>query len=311
MQHTNWPDFDASAGRELSSQAAWLAVSVVLYKPDAIMLQRISEYAGRLELLIVVDNTEHADLSDLYAGFPTVCYVPFGENKGIATALNVAAKIAISKSASWLLMLDQDSQMQPTTFSMIKAYVTNISKPTVALVSTVQVSKSSDAKLLAGGPAIKQINRAMTSGSTINLAAYLKCGAFEDKLFIDHVDNEYCLRLRKAGFQILQLSHVALNHSLGETRSLTIGKWKFQYIVHKPFRSYYYVRNGLFVAFQYWEHAPWFLNSLLFQIFKDIFKATLLQGQTILRLKMIFLGALHFCRKRYGPLTRGEYPQND
>ena len=44
---------------------------------------------------------------------------------------------------------------------------------------------------------------------------YQELGPFEDQLFIDYVDTEYALRMRAAGYRIVE-SNVVLNHSLGK-----------------------------------------------------------------------------------------------
>ena len=53
----------------------------------------------------------------------------------------------------------------------------------------------------------------MTSGSFLNLKVYKEAGPFVDKLFIDYVDFEYCLRLKKKGFKIYKLNNTYMQHN--------------------------------------------------------------------------------------------------
>jgi rhamnosyltransferase len=286
-----------------------IATAVVLYFPDSAAIERLKTYSEFVDLLIVIDNTDRVDLSGLFEPLPTVIYSALGENKGIANALNTAAEIAMSKQFPWLMMLDQDSNLQLQMYSAVKESIAKINGTDVALLSPVQVTKESDFRVVLAQPLHREIGRAMTSGSTLSLAAYRKCGPFEDKLFIDHVDNEYCLRLRRAGFKIMQMTHAVLDHSLGEVRTIKFAGIRFQFVSHKPFRSYYFVRNGLYVGFKFFGSSPRFLTCLCFQLFKDVCKAILLQDQKASRLSMMLLGLTHFIGGRFGALGHAKMPR--
>jgi rhamnosyltransferase len=280
-----------------------IATAVVLYYPDASTITKITNYLSFVDLLIIVDNTDNQDLAKTLSANPKLCYAPMGTNSGIAAALNVAARIAIDKQFTWMLMLDQDSLMRANTYDAIKHAIGSAAEQSVAIFAPLQVSKLTDHRAMSGVDTILNVSQLMTSGSALNLNAFSLCGPFEEKLFIDHVDNEYCFRLTQAGYKVQQLTQVALDHSLGEIlegRSLFGGS--FQYVSHRPFRSYYYVRNGFYVALKFIFHRPGFVAVLGLQIVKDIFKAIFFEDETVLRLKMMVLGFVHFCIGRYGPL---------
>jgi rhamnosyltransferase len=280
-----------------------IATAVVLYYPGASTIATITKYLSFVDFLIIVDNTDNQDLAETLGAGPKLCYAPMGTNSGIAAALNVAARIAIDKRFTWMLMLDQDSLMEETTYDAIKHAVGSVVEQSVAIFAPVQVSKLTDHRAMNGADAILTVNQLMTSGSALNLNAFSLCGPFEEKLFIDHVDNEYCFRLTQAGYKVRQLTQVMLDHSLGEVLEarLLFGR-SFQYVSHRPFRSYYYVRNGFYVAFKFIFHRPGFLGVLGLQIAKDVLKAIIFEDETALRLKMMLLGFVHFCIGRYGPL---------
>jgi rhamnosyltransferase len=288
---------DADTGKR-----ALIAGTVVLYHPSSVVIGRLLEYSGYFDFLILVDNTERVDLSPIFACSPNIAYMPLYENRGVATALNIAATTAISKRFRWLIMLDQDSNLQSQTFLSIKEAIQVTWGTNIAVLSPVQVSNDSDSRQLQARPLTREIARTMTSGSALSLHAYEECGPFEDKLFIDHIDNEYCFRLRRHGFRILQLAHLSLEHALGELETTNLIGFNFKFTTHKPFRSYYFVRNGLYVGFKFILFSPTFLPLMFFQFWKDVVKALLFQHEKALRLKMMFLGLLHFCTGRYGPL---------
>jgi len=279
-----------------------IATAIVLYYPDASAIARITYYLRFMDFLIIVDNTDKQDLADTLTTSPTLCYSPMGANTGIAAALNAAARIAIDKQFTWMLMLDQDSLMEEATYDAIKAAIGSRAAQKVAILAPIQVSKLADHRAMNASDAILTVNQLMTSGSALDLRAFSLCGPFEEKLFIDHVDTEYCFRLTRAGYKVQQLTQVALDHSLGEVLEARLLFGRLQYVSHRPFRSYYYVRNGFYVAMKFIFHRPGFLAAFGLQIMKDVLKAIFFEDQTALRLKMMLLGFVHFCIGRYGPL---------
>lgn len=280
-----------------------IATAVVLYYPDASTIARVTKYLTFVDFLIIVDNTDNQDLAEILGTVPNLCYAPMGTNSGIAAALNVAADIAIANHFTWMLMLDQDSLMAEATYDAINHAIGSVAGENIAIFAPIQASKLTDLRAMNGTDPILTVNHLMTSGSTLNLEAFSICGPFEEKLFIDHVDSEYCFRLTQAGYKVRQLTQVALDHSLGEILEahLLFGR-SFQFVSHRPFRSYYYVRNGLYVALKFIFHRPGFLALLCLQIMKDILKAIFFEDETVLRLKMMLLGFAHFCIGRYGPI---------
>ncbi|MEJ0107143.1 MAG: hypothetical protein WDO19_33470 [Bacteroidota bacterium] len=55
----------------------------------------------------------------------------------------------------------------------------------------------------------------ITSGSLIQLDAWKETGGYNETLFIDEVDHEYCYRVKEKGYKVIQVNHVILNHQLG------------------------------------------------------------------------------------------------
>jgi rhamnosyltransferase len=277
------------------------ATAVVLYHPTVEMIQTIRGYAEFSEFLIVVDNTEHTDYSAEFRGIAGITYVTLGANKGLATALNVAAKLAIANGYGWMMMLDQDTVLSRLVYDSLRKQISEIEHPRVGLVTPLQVSKEEDLRAAERLPDRRDLLQAMTSGSVLSLEAYVNCGHFEDKLFIDHVDNEYCLRLRRAGYRVIQLTRVVLDHALGEVKEATIFGRRFRFITHRPFRSYYFVRNGCYVAVKFIGSCPQFLGLLFINITKGLLKAIFFEDEKLVRLRMMLRGFSDFCRGRYGP----------
>jgi rhamnosyltransferase len=223
--------------------------------------------------------------------------------KGVATALNVAAKSAVESGCHWMLMLDQDSALSRGTYDRLLEELARIDEASVGLVSVLAVPKENDLRSAQDLPDSRDVFLTITSGSVLNLDAYRRCGLFEDKLFIDHVDHEYCLRLRRAGYRVIQLTRVVLDHTVGEVKEVSLLGKRLRLTTHRPFRAYYGVRNGCYVAAKFFAYRPQFLSFVCRNIADDVVRAVLFEDQKLLRLRMMLLGFADFCRGRYGKLN--------
>jgi rhamnosyltransferase len=279
-----------------------IATVVITFRPERAVIDKILGYTKYLDFLIVADNTDTEDLSDVFSrpANARLEYTGLMGNQGIASALNVAADRALELGYSWLLMLDQDSVLSETVYLALKKRVANQGAADVGIISANQISRGSEFKQNAPRPEISEVDRLMTSGSVLNLDAYRKCGRFEECLFIDHIDHEYCLRLQRAHYRTLQCATIVLEHSLGEVRQTIVFGRTVSYIDHKPFRFYYFVRNGLYVGAKFFWYRPQFFQWVVLQIMKHLIKALLFQDQKLLRLRMFYCGLMDFCIGRYG-----------
>jgi len=136
----------------------------------------------------------------------------------------------------------------------------------------------------------------MTSGCLLNLRAYLEVGPFLDGLFIDFVDNEYCLRLRTRGFAVLRANGARLKHSVGDTRKYG----PFIATNHSPLRRYYKTRNRFLVFTHYFRHFPGHCLFDLVRLAKEIGSIVLFEGEKLAKLRMMWRGWCDFLRGRYG-----------
>lgn len=277
-----------------------IAASLVLYNPCIdIIWKNIETYIGYIDRLIIIDNSIKSQQTFVKYSLEhngKIVYHRVGKNVGVATALNIGATMAIGLGFDWLMLIDQDSS---ASTNMMESIFESISKfHDCGILAPQQITKKKE--YIGQESEYTNLLFTMTSGSLLNLKAYQKCGPFEDKLFIDHVDNEYCLRLKKEGYKVIQCNKAVLNHSLGETIDITFFGKKYTITTHKPFRLYYFTRNGLYVALKYLAEYPSFLIYFSKQLGKNIFKAIFFEDNKMERVKMIYTGISDFLMGRYG-----------
>lgn len=279
-----------------------IAAVVVLYNPEAGFIENILTYIDHVSKLIIIDNSENPD-TDFYIPLEQYSHVEYRlnkENTGIAKALNDGIRIAINGGYSWVLTMDQDSYFEN---DMLHRYFNDFnelsSKDKVAVTGPVTERKI----MPAGFRDISEKNSLITSGSLINTAIFTELDGFDEKLFIDEVDHEYCYRAIVAGYSVKQFQHILLSHPLGkEVPVRTIfGKRKTK-TFHSPIRLYYMVRNCCYIMSVYKKRFPREIKLKKKDLLVRI-KNHLLYGDAKFKLaRYILKGYLHYRTKRFGKL---------
>jgi rhamnosyltransferase len=258
-----------------------IAGVITLYSPCKEVLDNVRTYIGDLDVLFVVDNSDNPNdilLNDLLKNEKTVCIHRSG-NVGLAKALNLGAERALQLGYEYLFTIDQDSRADQ---GMIGSMIPYLSGDKVGIVSPRHILTGKSC----AAPSSKHDSPfyVMTSGNILNLMAYNVCGPFCDQLFIDGVDQEYCLRLREKGYSIVQVNTACLFHNLGEVHAV-LG---LKMISHSPLRTYYISRNSLYIANRYENKFRAFCNHLHITLFKLFIKACVFEDFKILRLRMMW-----------------------
>lgn len=89
----------------------------------------------------------------------------------------------------------------------------------------------------------------ITSGALCRVQALDAVGGFRPELFIDHVDHDVCLRLRRAGWRLRITEAVEMRHSIGGMRDhRVVGGLSVRNSHHAADRQYYKVRNFLLLV---------------------------------------------------------------
>jgi len=222
-----------------------LAAVTIIYYPSASIIKNLLSYSRDVEVLYIMDNSaeSHPFIQEKLP-FPNIIYLHDGMNEGIAKRLNQAAALAMAKGFHWMLTMDQDSYFEQGAVSRFVSYIEGCEYKNTTAVFGVNYTEPTFSNRV-----FKEVPLVITSGSIINLPLLQKMGSFDENLFIDEVDSEYCYRSRLSGYKILECTGIYLHHLLGEIkmgRSLKSGKYTPRRL-HAPIRLYYMVRNYFYV----------------------------------------------------------------
>lgn len=253
---------------------------IVTYNPDTSILEKtILSTLDQVDKIYVVDNASSISLKEIISDYARVESVNLDTNMGIAAGFNIGIQRAQEGGYSYLLLLDQDS-IPPA--NMVMRYLMAIERlrlegQTVAAVGpryrdprSGKVSSFVRFKWLRNTyisgddtSSLVPTDFLISSGSFYPLEAFETVGLFDERLFIDHVDTEWCHRAASFGFNFFGIPDVIMTHSLGE------GSVRLWFLpsraqpLHKPFRLYYMVRNSLLMYRM--RHVPlkWISGDVL------------------------------------------------
>lgn len=139
----------------------------------------------------------------------------------------------------------------------------------------------------------------VSSGSLIPVDALATIGMMDASLFIDHVDTEWCLRARSAGWHIYGVCSAVMTHTLGENRrKVWFLRWR-NVPFHQPFRYYYMFRNSVLLYRRGYMPWRWKLADFVRCLKMWLFFA-LMSPNRLNCLHMMGLGVLDGLQNRHG-----------
>lgn len=266
-----------------------LAVVVVYHPHWEELCRNIQSYPHGVDHIVVVANSPMDAPQQSYLQEKGIQLIQNSDNKGVATALNQAAELALGEGFDWLLTMDQDSRFGPTK-SHALAQAIHLTPPQTAAIGVESLKTPEPI------PRFVPVSFLLQSGTLFHLPTWKSLGGFAESLFIDAVDHEYCLRAKKAGYRIFEYPSIQLIHQLGQT--LKLPKWLFTFhshpkagiSYHSPARERFIFRNNAWLIRQYfWTFPSWAIRRIGYLSLRILYALVLLPEKGS-RLKNIFAG---------------------
>lgn len=238
------------------------AAGIVTCNPDTKRLEKnIDAVIGQVDYVILVDNgsSNRALIEALAAGYGKklkVCYSP--ANRGIAWALNRIFDKAIQLNLEWVITLDDDSVCPHDMINGYLKYLGDHTGEKIGILCPTIVDRN--AGVIEGGfDDAGAVKRCITSGAFTSCRGWSAIGGFDEKMFIDGVDFDFCDRLWCAGYSVIRIGDIRLIHELGHMTShrFLFGIVKVQN--HSAKRKYYIVRNRFYLARK--RHRPFSVSA--------------------------------------------------
>lgn len=245
---------------------------MVLYAPDLDVTDKaIEAILPQVDLLCIVDNTPGADLSARFTD-NRIHYIAMSGNSGIAAAQNRGTRWLLDRGVDFLVYTDQDSETRPDTIARLMHGYTILTDGgvKVGLAGTLPVNRETgepyrlsarridspdDLRRIPGAEGISEYYSAISSISLIPRRAMLDNGGFDESLFIDGVDHEWCWRAwHTHAYRTFIVRDAVIDHCLGQGDRHLAAR---QVHIASADRVYYQFRNYLWLKRLEYTPAYW------------------------------------------------------
>jgi rhamnosyltransferase len=251
---------------------------------------------GQVGHIHIVDNgsaVESLRVLESLEREPGITVERLGENRGLGYALNRGVQRAREMGCSWLLTMDQDSIVDG---SLIEAYRAAVEADRARVSLAPRITTNARRKDALGGV----ISYAITSGNLVRVDVFDQIGLYDEGFFVDCIDFDFSLRLRRAGYAVHRVPAAMMQHQLGDPVELPKAVLKY-YARHAPLRSYYMYRNYMYMAERYLFKFPVFILKLgLAQMFL-LLLIGFLDPSPLASYRAIARGMWDYALRREGP----------
>jgi len=268
---------------------------IVTYNPEMDRLQQnIGAIVSQVDFIVCVDNgsTNIEDIRKIVTS--KIKLIELRENLGIAAALNQILLFAKSNNYDWFITLDQDSVCMQGLIENYLHYKNIVNTGILACSIQDRNFEIATNKI----EEIEEIEECITSASFCNTAALSEIGGFDEKMFIDSVDFDVCLNLRKHGYKIYKTGFVGILHEVGHGKNVKL-LWKQRVVYnHSALRNYYMARNHIYMAKKYSKDI-----SMIKTILKELESELLIflyESEKLKKIRARHKGVLDGCINRMG-----------
>lgn len=262
-----------------------ICAGIVTYNPDILRLECNIQalYENGIKEIYIVDNNSinKKDVKESVEKLKIANVIYFNENKGIATALNKILEIALQNKFQWCITMDQDSVLPESFVHEAQPFLSTDVGLVCPCSEESEISNSHSKGII-------EQSRCITSGAITSVEAWQHCGGFDELLFIDYVDFDFCVRIRVGGYHIYKMTSFLLDHQLGNVNiKIFLGK-QIPIYNHSPKRTYFFVRNG--IIFIKKNHSYICVTKECYTILRWVLIKILFEGNKIQTVKSFFTG---------------------
>lgn len=264
-----------------------VGAGIVLYNPEIDTLKKnIDAIYSQVDYVVLVDNgsTNVNAIHSIIENKQNLVLIMNLANEGIAKALNQIMVELDKQGMIWGLTLDQDSICPNNIIQTYKKYMDmdnlGIICPMICDRNNQYVKEETKG--------IEVIEQAITSGALTNIDAWKQVGGFDEKMFIDFVDFEFCMKLTKNQYKIVRANKVQLSHQLGNLRIYKFLGREIQVTNHSSTRCRYYIQNVIYCYRKHPDKMP--IMKMIRIIFEKFIKVIVFEKSKLKKMSSMFNG---------------------
>jgi len=231
---------------------------IVTWNPDLSRLREVlRSVVPQVADVVVVDNgsTDQRELRSFITEVGDVFLIGLSENLGIGAALNIGIRKALLSAPTWVLSLDQDTVIGDSAIQEILGSYLELDEDVrrsigiigmrTAFQRTTNWFTTSVERLMfiQDLGSFEERLGVITSG-TLMRADVAELVHFNELLFIDQVDFDFCYSSRRLGYRVIRQKKISMDHTLGKIVVSKRGIHPYE----SAERLYYIVRNSTFLV---------------------------------------------------------------
>lgn len=303
-----WQPVDELTNDDATSDTG---IVVPLFEPDPASVANIRAMADQAPVVAVDDGSCAAEavLRHIEA-IDGVTLIRRESNGGIAAALNDGVRRCLSDGRDVVITFDQDSRPRPDHVQLVtKVLALADGDPGIVgpgVVDDVPV----ESRGFLTTP--QDVDAMIQSGMAIPSHTFARVGLFDESLFIDGVDTDFCLRVRSSGLRVLAVPDLSMAHGLGgqtgAARRFQVGRFSPAATHHDSERRYYINRNAVVLLRRHWRFSPIFALTSLRRLLVSDALALVLEPQRVTVLAVVLRGLGDGLRGRTGRAPSRDQP---
>ena len=293
---------------------------IVCYQPDPSRLAALVHACLKeAATVVLVNNDTPSSLECVPMSEGAVHRIEVQGNIGLAAAQNLGVRWAASQGFGYLLFFDQDSVPRAHLIStLVTAFDAEeaTGKPVAAvgpsLIDGRDGANTPFVRFHLWGverihptmePGARECDFLISSGMLTTVRRFMAIGPWENELFVDNVDMEWCFRARSRGYRCLGVGLAQLEHLIGER----VSRWRlfgrsWSIYRHAPARQYYMMRNRMALYRREYVPLAWKLQDIPRAFIKFVFFG-LVYGPRRENLRCLLLGLRDGWKGELGPLV--------
>jgi len=290
-----------------------VAAVIVCYYPDEAKLTRlILAIHESVDLIVMIDNGGVDARGPRALSDKIRVESRGGINLGVASALNLGCDIATNQGCRYAISFDQDSHPGREMIHVLLAELQEFQSRghKVAAIGPQLKDERGDSPHMMGfvrftrfgfntwrGAGTEPVDMLITSGCLMDLSAWQDDGRFNDALFIDFVDHNWCWRLARRSYLFLGTGRTIMSHELSNgVKKTSRGSLN----TYSPVRRFYQCRNAVYHLL----HEPLNYPQRRFTVrilYFTVLSALYSDPQTLQSLRACLRGFVHGMLKKLGP----------
>lgn len=290
------------------------------------LLETLFSQSKQPEEIVVVDNaSSDATPKIVKQKFPQVTLVANACNTGVGGGYAQGLEYAYQKGYEWIWLLDGDSLPQASALEELGEAFSGLRLvyPKIGILASCPVNPLTNERYdgflwrgrfvaLPKGLAKSQepfpVDSAISSGCLVSRRVVGDVGVPRADFFMDFVDHEYNLRVRRKGYEIISVPASTIYHEIGKSpvirsqiiRAIARFATKGPLVVGAPWRQYYIVRNEVYTFWhEFRNYKALFFFTL--RVMRMIMGMLLLnEKDKVRRIRYIILGLKDGFKGRLG-----------